>query len=45
MTIEGEEKKVGKGDMVLNKPYGSHGLLNNSNQNIELLIIQASLKS
>jgi quercetin dioxygenase-like cupin family protein len=44
MTIEGKEKVVRKGDMVLNKPYGSHGLLNNSSENIELLIIQASLK-
>ncbi len=44
MTIEGKEKVVRKGDMVLNKPYGSHGLLNNGSENIELLIIQASLK-
>lgn len=44
MTIEGEEKRVIKGDMILNKPYGNHGLLNDSDQNIELLIIQASNK-
>jgi len=42
MTIAGKEQKVGAGDMILNKPYGCHGLLNNSNKNIELLIIQAS---
>jgi len=45
MTIEGKEQKVTKGDMILNKPYGKHGLLNNGKQNIELLIIQASNKS
>ena len=44
MTIEGKEQRVSKGDMILNKPYGTHGLLNNSNQVLELLIIQASLK-
>jgi mannose-6-phosphate isomerase-like protein (cupin superfamily) len=44
MTIEGKEQAVGKGDMILNKPCGTHGLLNNSNENVELLIIQASLK-
>jgi len=44
MTIEGIEQPVGKGDMILNKPCGTHGLLNNSSKDIELLIIQASLK-
>ncbi|MEW6997428.1 cupin domain-containing protein [Colwelliaceae bacterium BS250] len=44
MTIEGEEQRVGKGDMILNKPYGTHGLLNDSNQELELLIMQTSLK-
>lgn len=45
MTIEGKEQRVQKGDMIFNKPYGKHGLLNDGNENIELLIIQASLKS
>ncbi len=44
MTIESEEKRVGKGDMILNKPDGTHGLLNDSDDDIKLLIIQASLK-
>ena len=44
MTIEGIEQRVSKGDMILNKPYGTHGLLNDSNQILELLIIQASFK-
>ena len=30
MTIEGEVQMVGAGDMVLNPPYGSHGLVNKS---------------
>ncbi|KGJ88581.1 cupin domain-containing protein [Colwellia psychrerythraea] len=44
MTIGGENKRVRKGDMILNKPHGTHGLLNDSDQELELLIIQASLK-
>ena len=43
--MEGKEQQVTKGDMILNNPYGNHGLLNNGKQNIELLIIQASNKS
>jgi len=43
MTIEGREQQVSTGDMILNKPGGTHGLLNNSASEIELLIIQASL--
>jgi len=45
MTIEDKEQRVVKGDMIFNKPYGKHGLLNDSNQDIELLIIQASNKA
>ena len=44
MTIEGKEQRVAKGDMILNQPFGNHGLLNDSKQDIELLIIQASNK-
>lgn len=43
MTIDGAEKRVKEGDMILNKPYGTHGLLNDSDDEIELLIFQASL--
>ncbi len=44
MIIEGEEKKVSSGDMIVNQRFGTHSLLNTSEQEIELLIIQASLK-
>jgi len=43
MTIEGREQRVGVGDMVLNKPGGIHGLLNDTDAEMELLIIQASV--
>jgi quercetin dioxygenase-like cupin family protein len=44
MTIEGEDRKVASGDMIVNKRFGTHGLVNTSDNEIELLIIQASLK-
>ena len=43
MTIDGKKFTVKKGDMIKNQPYGEHGLVNDSNANIELLIIQFSL--
>ncbi|KXF83258.1 cupin domain-containing protein [Enterovibrio coralii] len=44
MSIEGEERQVTAGDMIVNKPFGTHSLVNTSENDIELLIIQASLK-
>lgn len=45
MTIEGNKQRVGVGDMILNKPEGTHGLFNDSDRDIELLIVQASIKT
>ncbi len=44
MTVDGQESRVGPGDMIYNRPNGEHGLLNDSADEIELLIIQASNK-
>ncbi len=44
MLIEDDERRVGAGDMILNRPGGTHGLVNDSDADIELLIVQASLK-
>ena len=43
MSIDGEDKSIKKGDMILNPPGGAHGLVNNSDGDIDLLIIQMSL--
>jgi len=45
MTIDGKQKLVREGDMILNRPFGEHSLLNNSDNEIVLLIIQASNKT
>jgi quercetin dioxygenase-like cupin family protein len=44
MTINGEPREVRAGDVILNKPYGSHGLENNSDTDLKILVfeVQAS---
>jgi mannose-6-phosphate isomerase-like protein (cupin superfamily) len=43
MRIEGEKIAVNKGDMILNPAGGSHGLVNNSGDDIDILVIQVSI--
>jgi mannose-6-phosphate isomerase-like protein (cupin superfamily) len=43
MKIEDDEVTVGKGDMILNPAGGRHGLINNSCENIDILVIQMSI--
>ncbi|NEW05774.1 cupin domain-containing protein [Paenibacillus sp. SYP-B3998] len=43
MTVEEETKEVKAGDTILNKPYGSHGLKNNTDDILKLLIYEAAL--
>ena len=45
MTIDGEEVKVSKGDMILNPAGGEHGLVNNSSEDIDLLVIQVGINN
>ena len=44
MTLDGQEVKVSKGDMILNPAEGQHGLVNNSSEDLDLLVIQASIR-
>jgi mannose-6-phosphate isomerase-like protein (cupin superfamily) len=44
MKIENDEVNVGKGDMILNPSGGRHGLINNSRENIDILVIQIGVK-
>jgi mannose-6-phosphate isomerase-like protein (cupin superfamily) len=43
MTIDGQSRRVAKGDMILNPPGGQHGLVNDSDADIDILVIQISL--
>ncbi len=40
MTVDGEDKDVTNGDIIVNKPHGTHGLVNNSDSNLKILVIE-----
>jgi quercetin dioxygenase-like cupin family protein len=40
MTVDGEERIVTRGDVVLTKSGSSHGLKNNSNEDIDLFVVE-----
>ena len=44
MTLNGEEVTIKTGDMILNPAFGEHGLVNDSDANIDLLVIQVSMQ-
>ncbi|SDD32143.1 Cupin domain-containing protein [Paenibacillus sp. UNCCL117] len=43
MTVNGETREVGAGDVILNKPGWSHGLENAFDETMRLLIYEAAL--
>jgi mannose-6-phosphate isomerase-like protein (cupin superfamily) len=43
MRIEDQERAVTRGDMILNPAGGRHGLFNNSDKDIDLLVLQVSI--
>ena len=43
MTIQGEPVGIKKGDMILNPAFGEHGLVNTSDTDIDLLVIQVNV--
>ena len=45
MKIGDDEVVVKKGDMILNPAGGRHGLTNNSEKNIDLLVLQVSINT
>ena len=40
MTIDGKAHEVCAGDVILNKPYGSHGLKNTSDDILKILVFE-----
>jgi mannose-6-phosphate isomerase-like protein (cupin superfamily) len=45
MTIEGVEHEVDQGDIIVNKPGGTHGLRNPGPGEIELIVIEYAANS
>jgi quercetin dioxygenase-like cupin family protein len=44
MTINGQEREVKPGDFIINHPGWEHGLRNESDQEVKLLVIEVDLK-
>jgi quercetin dioxygenase-like cupin family protein len=40
MTVDGETRAVSAGDVIVNKPFGTHGLSNNSNEDLKILVME-----
>lgn len=43
MMVDGETREVKAGDTIKNKPFGSHGLQNHTDQDLKLLIYEAAI--
>ena len=41
MTVNGETQLVAAGDVVVNPPFGTHSLCNNSNADLKILVFEA----
>ncbi|CAL9278548.1 cupin domain-containing protein [Streptomyces sp. SudanB25_2051] len=42
MLLDGEEFPVSAGDIIINRPFGEHGLRNDSDRDVRLFVFQAS---
>jgi len=43
MTIDGTPTRIKAGDMILNRAGGEHGLVNDSDADIDILVLQVAL--
>lgn len=43
MTVDGEEHRVGKGDLILNRPGGEHGLVNDGDGDLAIFVVEVGL--
>lgn len=42
MTLDGQEYEVQAGDVIVNKPFGTHGLANNCEEDLKILVLEAT---
>lgn len=43
MHVDGEEFEVGPGDVIVNAPGGTHGLVNTGNSDLTLVVVEVAL--
>lgn len=44
MTVNEEQQRVVKGDLILNPPGGTHGLSNDSDRDLCILVIEVGVQ-
>ena len=44
MTVDGELRRVGPGDVIFNQPHGTHGLENDSTSDLRILVFGVAAK-
>lgn len=40
MYVDGESKRVVAGDIIVNKPFGEHGLVNDTEKDLKILVFE-----
>lgn len=40
MIVDGEERQVSAGDVIVNRPFGAHGLTNNGDEDLKVLVFE-----
>ncbi|EKQ56501.1 MULTISPECIES: cupin domain-containing protein [unclassified Clostridium] len=43
MTVDDESKQVQQGDVIVNKTFGSHELINNSSDDLKILVFEVGI--
>jgi mannose-6-phosphate isomerase-like protein (cupin superfamily) len=43
MSLEDEKYDVKPGSVIINKPYGTHGLLNNGSKDMKVLVFEVAM--
>ncbi|WP_017572526.1 cupin domain-containing protein [Nocardiopsis halotolerans] len=43
MHVDGADVRVGRGDVVVNRPFGEHGLVNDGTEDLEILVFEVAV--
>ncbi|MCP1103008.1 putative cupin superfamily protein [Aequitasia blattaphilus] len=45
MHLDGKDYEVAKGDVIINQPFGTHGIKNTGDQDLKLLVFEVVIDS
>lgn len=43
MRVDGADLRVGRGDVLVNHPFGEHGLVNDGTEDLEILVFEVAV--